>query len=308
MTATPPSSLISHQCESSPDMDALLQASRARLVAEGDLPQASVARQIELLEQLSQFELGRFLLLNRGLDAYWTHQLVTYVPGAGKQYDMSELERWIYEASPAALATRERFGIFREHLQQLLRPDMCLGSVPCGWMGELLLLDYSQAPDVSLVGVDLDQRALEGALAPATQRGLADRLALRQQDAWKSGSEGEFDVLASNGLNIYEPDDERVTALYGAFFRALKSGGVLVSSFLTPPPSLSSESPWNMATMDPQALALQYVLFARVIRANWNALRTHAQTAAQLERAGFTGIRFVDDRRGLFPTVIATKP
>jgi SAM-dependent methyltransferase len=299
--------LISHGVDPRHDREDLLQRIKSRLHREGDLPGASVDQQIGLLEALSAFELGRFLLENRGLNAYWTHQLVTYAQGAKSTGSTSELEYRIFEKLPAVLATRERFGIFRAQLQALLRPGLALASIPCGLMGELLLLDYSGQPDITLVGVDLDQQALNSALALAQERGLAGRLSLRCEDAWASSLRGEIDVLASNGLNIYEPDDARVTALYRSFLDTLAPGGTLVTSFLTPPPTLSAESPWNLAEVDRESLALQHLLFVRIIEAKWSAFRTHAQTRAQLEDAGFIDIRFIDDRARMFPTVVARK-
>ena len=300
--------LISHGTSSQAGHDDLAQTIRLRLRAAGDLPGASVDQQIALLDELSTFELGRFLLENRGLNAWWTHQLVTYLPGAAAASSKGSLEHQIFEKLPAVLATRERFGIFREQLQALLKPRMTLASVPCGLMGELLLLDYASHPDAMLVGIDLDQQALNAALALAKERGLAERLSLRCEDAWAPSLRGAADVLTSNGLNIYEPDDARVTALYRSFFDMLKPGGQLVTSFLTPPPALSAQSPWNMQEIDPQALALQHLLFVRVIEAKWSAFRTHDQTAKQLEDAGFADIRFINDRARMFPTVIARKP
>jgi len=285
-----------------------LASIKLRLRQMGDLPDATVDQQIRLLEDLSSFELGRFLLENRGLNAYWTHRLVTYGQDAAYADPMSDLEYRIFEGLPAVLATRERFGIFLEQLQGRLRSGLTLASVPCGLMGEFLLLDYGQHRDISLVGVDLDQHALNGAFALAQERGLADRLSLRCEDAWTPSLRGQVDVLASNGLNLYEPDDARVTALYRSFFDTRKAGGTLVTSFMTPPPTLCAESPWNLAEIDPELLLLQQLLFVRIIDVKWSALRTHALTMAQLEHAGFVDITFIDDRARMFPTVVARKP
>ncbi|CAN7384593.1 SAM-dependent methyltransferase [Paraburkholderia sp. DD10] len=303
--------LISHVShDSRPDLshEHTVETTKARLRAGADLPGATIEQQVALVDQLSAFELGRFLLANRGLDAYWTHRLVTYEPGTLQRGAVSELEYRVFEEMPAVLATRERFGLFRREVQARLKPGFVLASVPCGLMGDLLLLDYTACADVRLVGVDLDQRALDGARALAAERGLTERLSLRQADAWAMDLNAEADVLTSNGLNIYEPDDERVVALYRKFLDALKPGGQLVTSFLTPPPVLSPESPWDMSAVSTAALALQHVLFVRVIEAKWSAFRTHAQTREQLERAGFTDITFVDDRARMFPTVVARKP
>jgi SAM-dependent methyltransferase len=306
-TAAGQDRLISHGVGSPASHQDRMQSIRARLRAAGDLPGASVEQQIAVLDELSSFELGRFLLENRGLNAWWTHQLVTYRPGTAAAGLMGGLEYQIFEKLPAVLATRERFGIFREQLQALLKPEMTLASVPCGLMGELLLLDYTEHPDAALVGIDLDQQALDAALALARQQGLAERLSLRCEDAWAASLNNTADVVTSNGLNIYELDDTRVSALYQSFFDMLKPGGQLVTSFLTPPPALSAQSPWNMQEIDPQMLSLQHLMFVRVIEAKWSAFRTHEQTAKQLEDVGFAEIRFIDDRARMFPTVIARK-
>ena len=300
--------LISHGEHSDSTFEETIEAIKARLLAEGDAPGATLEQRITLVDELAGFELGRFLLLHRGLDAYWTHRLVTHEPASFPPGAVAELERTVFESMPAVLATRERFGIFRRELQAMLRPGLVLASVPCGWMGDLLLLEYADCPDVTLIGIDLDQKALDGAHALATERGLEQRLSLRCSDAWSMSMNDEVDVLTSNGLNIYEPNDTSVVELYHRFFNALKPGGRLVTSFLTPPPALSDESPWDMKAMSAAALALQQLLFVRVIEAKWSAFRTHAQTRDQLTRAGFTEVRFVDDHAHMFPTVIARKP
>ncbi|AXL48618.1 hypothetical protein DSC91_000076 [Paraburkholderia caffeinilytica] len=300
--------LISHGGNAKSGYEDRLRTIVERLRGAGDIPGATVAQQIALANELSGFELGRFLLEHRGLNADWTHRLVTYQAGATAPAAMTALESRIFDTLPAVLATRERFGIFRRTLQALLAPGMVLASVPCGVMGELLLLDYTGLEDIELVGVDLDQAALDHAAALADERGLSVRVSLHRKDAWSLGVHRGFDVLTSNGLNIYEPDDGRVVALYRSFFDALKPDGKLVTSFLTPPPTLSPESPWDMAQIDREVLALQHLLFVRIIEAQWSAFRTHAQTDSQLREAGFVDIEFIDDRARMFPTVVARKP
>lgn len=304
MTAPTSTRVISHGADTDVAWEARLEAIRGRLREAGDVPGAGVERQLALLDELSRFELGRFLIMNRGLNAEWTHRIVTYVTGSAPA---GSLEQTVFEKLPATLATRERFGIFRAELQALLRQGAVMASVPCGLMGELLLLDYAQHRDVRLVGIDLDRQALAGAAELAAQGGLADRVSLHCEDAWQSRFVEVADVVTSNGLNIYEPDDARVTALYRAFFDMLKPGGHLVTSFLTPPPALSADSPWRAEAIDQAALALQHLLFVRIVEAKWSAFRTHAQTARQLEDAGFEEIRFLNDRASIFPTVVARK-
>lgn len=302
------SRLISHSMSDPLTDSALREAAAARIRAAGDLPGASVDRQLALLDALAQTELGRFLLRHRGLDAAWTQRLVSHEPGSAASVALTGIEKDLYERLPATCATRERYGIFRRELQALLRSGATLASVPCGLMGDLLSLDYRQYDDVSLIGIDLDAAALAQVKALTSEREPNPRVTLACEDAWALSLDGRADVLTSNGLNIYEPDDARVTDLYRSFLRALKPGGTLVTSFLTPPPTLSAESPWNMERVDPAALALQFVLFVRIVDVRWSAFRTHEQTRRQLEEAGFAEIRFVDDAARMFPTVIAKRP
>jgi len=303
----PYSQLLSHNLDSVIPNDELLNSVEARVRQMGDLPEATVEQQIELLKEFASLDLGSFLLKNHGLNAYWTHKLVTYNPETADN-PKNEIEFQIYEKLPVVLATRERFGIFRQHLQGLLKPGLSLASVPCGLMGDLLLLDYRDQHGISLIGIDLDSDALSGAHEEAKQYGLTANLSLHQEDAWHLSLKEEVDILVSNGLNIYEPDDNRVTELYRSFFNAIKPGGKLITSFLTPPLTLSAESSWNMTELDPAMLSLQSVLFVRLSEAKWSSFRTHEQTKDQLQNVGFTDITFIDDRAGLFPTVVANKP
>ncbi len=299
--------LISHSMTGELTDSALREAAAVRIRAAGDLPGASVDRQLALLDELAQTELGRFLLRHRGLDAAWTHRLVTHEPGSEHAVALTGIEKDLYERLPATCATRERYGIFRRELQALVHSGATLASVPCGLMGDLLSLDYRPFDDVSLIGIDLDADALAQVEAATSERASNARVTLSCEDAWALSLEGRADVLTSNGLNIYESDDARVTELYRSFLRALKPNGTLVTSFLTPPPTLSAESPWNMERVDPAALALQYVLFVRIVDVRWSAFRTHEQTRRQLEEAGFADIRFVDDAARMFPTVVAKR-
>ena len=49
-----------------------------KIIAAGDKPHVSAQRQLDLLAQLSDFELGKFIIQNRGLNGFWTHYILTY--------------------------------------------------------------------------------------------------------------------------------------------------------------------------------------------------------------------------------------
>src|SRR3990167_4682185 len=69
--------LISHRI--SPEaLDITLQKISERIKRQGDQPHFAVSQQLELLNQLSQFDFGRYLLQNQGINGYWTHYMLTH--------------------------------------------------------------------------------------------------------------------------------------------------------------------------------------------------------------------------------------
>ena len=261
----------------------------------------SLEEENELLLELCSFDWGKFLLLNKGLNGYWTAYAI--LNGLKKQ-GLSRLERWMLNRAPVIKATQERYHIFKHLLQSYLKNDIKCLSVPCGLMDDLLSLDYTGIDEYTLVGIDLDQNSLDLALENAVQHEL-NHVSFIRKNAWCLECYNEYDVLTSNGLNIYEPDDKRVIALYQQFYNALKPGGVLITSFLTPPPQLSSESSWlNYNAKD---LLKQKAIFSDIIEANWQVYRTEQQTHQQLEAAGFCVYDIIYDTQGMFPTVVAKK-
>jgi hypothetical protein len=297
------SKFLSHSPKMHLQPDSLLIHQRNLIEFGCDVDDVSISDRLNLFDQLCEFELGRFLILNKGLNAYWTNELVTWTPDNPRR--MTELERSIFEYLPATLATRERYGIFRNELQKSVKGAKTIASVPCGVMSDLLCLEDIER--VQFTGIDMDDSALSRARILAESRGLIGQTRLIQQDAWLMENRDEFDVLTSNGLNIYEPDSSRVIELYSLFHLALKENGLLIISFMTPPPFINSESSWKMSEIEPELLRLQKILFMHVIGARWNAMSTEAQTHAQLTTAGFSNIRVIYDRAGMFPTVLANK-
>lgn len=255
----------------------------------------------KLLSQLSEFELGKFLLQHQGLNGYWTSYIILH---GAKQENLSELEAWILNSAPIVLATRERFYIFRQQLQNYLKNGVKLASVPCGLMDDLLGLDYSNFVDITLNGIDLDQKSLDLASDNALLYNNQNA-SFFKKDAWHLEIHGEYDIITSNGLNIYEPDDQKINALYIEFFNALKPGGVLITSFLTPPPTMSTASTWH--NYNAGDLAKQKAIFSDIIETGWQTFRTEAQTLNQLEQAGFHIVEVIYDSQGMFPTIVARK-
>lgn len=192
---------------------------------------------MKLLDQLSEFELGRFLLENKGLNVYWTYYIILH---ARKKQDLHPLEDWLVNSSPVINATKNRYQIFHEQFQKRVGNNMKLASIPSGLMNDLFNLDYSNLENIQLYAIDLDQESIEYARENAKQYNISN-VDYIKSDAWYLEQENYFDIMTGNGLNIYEPDDGKVIELYRNFFNALKPGGILITGFLTPSPEMCEE-------------------------------------------------------------------
>ncbi|WP_232220337.1 hypothetical protein [Legionella tunisiensis] len=95
-----------------------------RIKQEGDKPYITVTEQLDLLNQLAEFDFGRFLLQNQGINGYWTHYML-YHPQIGRKsgknncgQPFTELEAFILDRSPLMLATQERCEIFLQKIRK----------------------------------------------------------------------------------------------------------------------------------------------------------------------------------------------
>jgi SAM-dependent methyltransferase len=305
--------LLSHNAESED-----LQKTVARLIAKtSQCAKASTStakEQENIIHQLTEFPLGIFLLQNRGTDGFWTdymieHQYEGRLSGCDSHgRNLTDFERFILDKFPLVVATQQRAVHFRAIIQRHITEGAVMASLPCGLMRDLLSLDYRGINTFKLVGIDLDQRSLALAEKLASDKGLANHVSFYQADAWEQLFPEQFTLLTSNGLNVYEPDDKRVTSLYRQFFQSLVPGGVLVTSSITPPPDLDSTSDWDFTHIDQEALRLQRILFSDILQFNFAGLRSASKTKNQLEEVGFENIETIWDDCRVFPTIVACKP
>lgn len=267
----------------------------------------AVRMRFELLESLSQFALGRFLIERGGLNGFWTQYVVSYPARKKDGETLHDLEAYLLNKAPIILATQQRFSIFKEEIQKRLKEGGAYASIPCGLMGDLLDADFSGLTTFTLHGIDLDKESLDQALEKANEKGLQNNCRFTHCDAWSLSEPKVFDLITSNGLNIYEPDDQRTVELYRVFHKQLKPGGVLITSFLTPPPKHKEKSEWVMDHVNYYDAELQKTVFSDVLKVKWQVFRTEAATREHLRQAGFDKIEILYDRAHIFPTVIATK-
>ncbi|OGN61792.1 MAG: hypothetical protein A3F09_00985 [Chlamydiae bacterium RIFCSPHIGHO2_12_FULL_49_11] len=272
----------------------------------GELSYVSVEKQLEYLNLLSEFGLGKFLIERGGVNGYWTDYIMSY-PDTEHSDRLNAMENFLLNRAPLILATQERYKIFKSEMQKRVRDGASFMSIPCGLMADCLQLDFSQVTDFSLTGIDLDQESLDRAADNSKKYGLESHSSFLLRDAWNLQFHGAFDLITSNGLTMYEPDDARVEAFYRECYEALKSGGCFVTSFITPPPAQGNGCSWKMDAINKDDALLQKIIFADILDCRWQTYRSEEKTRNLLKSTGFTEVEMIYDTARMFPTVIATK-
>jgi SAM-dependent methyltransferase len=196
----------------------------------------------------------------------------------------------------------ERFIIFKKEIQKKVTEGCQFASIPSGLMADLLDLDFSQISSFNLHGIDLDSDSLEQASELAKEKALFGHCRFACQDAWNLELRTQFDLITSNGLTIYEADDEKVIELYRQFYKALKPRGCLITSFLTPPPT-----EWDLKKINSQDALMQKIIFADILECKWQVFRSEENVKRQLHSAGFGEIEVIYDDAHIFPTILAKK-
>lgn len=305
MTAT-----LSHHTSSVP-LDERTRAAAAR-AAERLRSAATLVLPLEeelsLLEQLQQFDFGRFLLCNAGLNGYWTSYVFRHRPGDPVA---TPLERWLLERSLLP-GIRERFGRFRREIARYVRDGVTLASVPCGVMDDLCDQDYRSVRDVAVIGADIDPESVALARANAEGRGLSGHCRFLVRDAWDLGLDDEVDLLVSNGLNMYEPDPQRLIELYRNFARALRPGGRLITSFIPAPPAPPWVDPatapaWERYGIAEADLRRDLAIFGDILPAKYLNFTSEDEIRDQVAAAGLAVVAVSLSDAGVLPVLTAEK-
>ncbi len=307
------SGIISH-ADKNNDFEITFKKLKENLVKKHNESICPLDEQIKILDELKNFELGRYWISNNGgWNGYWTDYVLTF-PKNGRLTGLSSdgsklsaLEDFILNNSPIVRATQQRFNIFLAENAKIIREGACMASLPCGLLGELLYLDYSKTNNFNLFGIDLDSDSLELSKENAKKHGVFSHVEFVKQDAWNLSFKSKFDLISSNGLNIYEPDKERVKMLYKKFYSALKTGGKLVTSYIGYPPSYPPLCEWKLNKINSKDLRLSYIIFTVVLGAIWQNYTSKAEMTELLTKVGFSDIEIYYDECHIFPTVTAVK-
>ncbi|MBN9565854.1 MAG: methyltransferase domain-containing protein [Alphaproteobacteria bacterium] len=257
---------------------------------------------LELAQELWSIPVGRFLIENRGLNGYWTSNLILQIQDS---FDQHPLENWIRQKAPIVKATRERFRFFILELEKRLKEGITLASIPCGLMSGIFEAQKRKGMDISKVGIDLDEEVMEVTRQNSQSIIPTNKLNFIKRDAWDLDINDQYDILISNGLNIYERDHDKVKHLYSNFYKAMKKGGVMITSFLTPPPP---HMDCVFCNYDKSDLRFQEVIFNNIFDVKWKAFMSEAEMRDLLEDIGFEVIDVIYDSQRMFPTITAKKP
>ena len=172
-------------------------------------------------------------------------------------------------------------------------------------MNDLLTLDYTKVSHFKIVGIDIDEESIVRARIKA--RKFHNSVEFRIQNAWDLQDNEVFDVITSNGLNVYEDDHEKVLDLYRRFFKALKPGGVLIIGVLTYPPGEDKKTDWDLSGIQEESLLMEQILHKDILGIKWRNFRTADEIEREFINAGFSKIEVIFDTHRIFPTVVAQK-
>ena len=312
-SATSQVSCLSHTLQhTSTNVDKVVTQLCRRIEQAGEQSDITIQEQIDMVHQLAQFGMGRYLLLHRGLNAHWSRYLKLLYPqkqrALGVNLDgepFTPMERWYLE-SPPAQASQECWQMCRQVLQKQVHDYTTMASVPCGALDDLLELDFASHRHVGLVGVDIDAEALCLAEDNARDHDLIQQVQLRQADAWNLNTRNQWNVVTSKGLAGYEPSFKRLLQLYEQFYLALKPTGVLVTNLWMPYDG--KLKPKISLTLKEQKELKRFSLLTRhILQVKWSQIMTQGQMSDLLQRVGFTDIRFSPTTNGLCALVTAKK-
>jgi len=256
---------------------------------------------IEIANKMIYTDLCRFVFLFRGCDFDTTDRLFD------RKFlnESKEIMDQVFLRIPLVKATQERFNIFQQLTQKLLKDGLSLCSIPCGKMRDLLTLNFHDLKNITLHGIDKDSKALEGATEfknelNMTQNSNVANIQFHLRDALKPFSEDAlFNVVTSNGLNIYLDDDDCMT-FYTNVYLSLAPGGIFIMSQIVPPNEWSS----SINSFD---LMIQRLIFG-IISPLWTShARPCSQVLSQLNGIGFRQIQKHDSLFGMFPCFTAIK-
>lgn len=303
---------LSHNVENNIDINKAILAIEKQIIKDGDLANSTVAYRLELLHELSKFELGKFIILNSGLNGYWIEYILYYCEDSPRYANITDFEKKLLANFPLIKATQQRCQILLNILEELTKENFSIASLPCGTGHELLnIKKNATVKNLELNFLDIDNKILAFAQQKASEYVLepSTKLNFMQVDAWGISKvfQNKFNILVSSGLTIYEYNDDRILSFFIEVYNTLKANGIFIISTITLPPINNNESEWDLNYIDSEYYKLEMTVFSDVLKSKWRAFRSTKLMFNLLKRAGFSKMEVKYDQAKIFPNIIAVK-
>lgn len=269
------------------------------------LRESGMAHLIPLAHSMAEGPMILDVMMKRCIDAELADKLYHALVEASPEELAAQhpLDRRMLEHCTAR-AYGYRFASVRKTIQRLIRDqripaDPIIASIPCGYMRELLTIDYGTS-NPHLIGIDIDRHSLDGARRVAKEVGFS-RLDLYLKDALALGPIQPVDVISGHGLTQYL-DGEEAEELYSQYYGSLRSGGYCITNHMTPP------SDWNRSLVSAEEFELQENFFNLILQGLWVPhMCSIPATCERLERVGFDVVEIIKDPWGINPCFVARK-
>lgn len=285
------------------NLDEIVLNARKRIIEGGDRDELKVEELLNVLDNLTKFEFGRNLLINRGLTGYWTRYINLY-PKLKHEYNIvNEIEKFILERSPGICASQQRFEIFQVLLAKHIKDEMKICSLPCGLMDDLLTLEISNTPNIRFVGIDIDEDSTKQAYETAKNKNIDGMCTFHTLDAWKIDIKNEFDIVTSNMLVQYCKSDEAIQKFYKIVYDSLKLNGILIIGCLLDPKTID----WSKTSYTSKEVKMSSFIFYEICQVNWTNYQSVDKMTHDLKNSGFKTIDVYYDKCKRFPTLLARK-
>eukprot|EP00916_Digyalum_oweni_P009467 GHVL01015982.1.p1 GENE.GHVL01015982.1~~GHVL01015982.1.p1 ORF type:complete len:311 (+),score=94.45 GHVL01015982.1:81-1013(+) len=267
----------------------------------------------EIIDEMSTFPFGEFLLQRGGANGYWTDRIVYYPLYENINIKESKLniEYFLTYKSPHVLAQRRLHNIIIDECNKVLKDDIFIGSIPCGMMRDMLNLNKNNK--YNLIGIDIDNDVFK--YSKELSNKLDINVMYHNKDAWNLNMNNYFDIITSVGLTSYVDDDEQRINLYKEFKNALKKDGLLMTGVLTYPPyynktdnkSDNNTDTYSETLYDSNNMTdyqMEDVIFT-VAECVWRNFKHSDELKHNFIQAGFSKVEVISNTD--FPLVIAQK-
>lgn len=283
----------------------MVMSSYKKKIEESDCLCMDKEEELAILDQLGKFAMGKHLLASGDLTAHWNAYMVT---NHAKPHFENDVEEWLIKRAPRVKASREHSDTLRHQLQKYIKINTQIAAIPAGNMNDLLSLNLDGVFDVHMVGIDSNEQNIDFAknhYKPSNNFSaefiVSDKLEIPQGKNFQN----HFDLLLSNGHDLPDADSDALMVMYKDFHKLLRQDGVLITSFLTPPPEVDLRSTWR--NYEGKDALMEKAIFSDILGSKKQFFQTEDEAREVLEKSGFKVVEVIYDSQGMMPTVVAKK-